>query len=436
MRLIEKSNTEQLFNSLKEDFWNPGKYFQLLQDMEDIDTAKWNNSTKEERDAMVLPYLKEFWNKYKEFMTDDDIYALFDDLEDSNYHTEYRLLRDIIYGKNNMNESSYKDDPDFENTVKRDFRLFLMDKYGDELYKDVTNDDINEYFTGMFYDIEDEDDLDASNEAEKIIRNEYNCLDSRDFSDDQEYDDGDTNWSAEEEADAIERMERRYGNMDESEDIDYDKKLNDEFGYCISNIEKPDEDSDEYKVYLLYSPKKKYNFVEPETGNLQFAIVGKDAKDCYNQLKSGKIVEVNRKGGAISESAKQDKITIKLDGETKIFNSLNDALNYILEAISYCYQNYSECRRDYSIYNQLKSGSKNCSDELDEAVKPKEKKEDKRLIMQQGNVTCIKENESYLVYENESDNEVEHDSEESAMQDFLERCGVDPNNELEEKEDK
>jgi len=67
---------------------------------------------------------------------------------------------------------------------------------------------------------------------------------------------------------------------------------------------------------------------------------------------------------------------------------------------------------------------------LNESVKPK--KEDKRVIMQQGNITCIKENETYLVFENEADNEVEHDTEESAMQDFLERCGVDPNNELEE----
>lgn len=62
----------------------------------------------------------------------------------------------------------------------------------------------------------------------------------------------------------------------------------------------------------------------------------------------------------------------------------------------------------------------------------REKQEDKRVIMQQGNITCIKENETYLVFENEADNEVEHDTEESAMQDFLERCGVDPNNELEE----
>lgn len=71
---------------------------------------------------------------------------------------------------------SMKDD-NFEDLVKRDFRLFLMDKYGDELYKDVTEDDINEYFTGMFYDIWDNDDLDSANAAEDIIRAEYHLSD-------------------------------------------------------------------------------------------------------------------------------------------------------------------------------------------------------------------------------------------------------------------
>ena len=82
---------------LNEDFWNPGKYFQLLQDMENIDTKAWNATNDQAvRDAMVRPFLQEFWNKYKEEMDESDIEALFDDMEDSNYHTEYRVLRDII----------------------------------------------------------------------------------------------------------------------------------------------------------------------------------------------------------------------------------------------------------------------------------------------------------------------------------------------------
>ena len=82
---------------LNEDFWNPGKYFQLLQDMENIDIKAWNATNDQAaRDAMVRPFLQEFWDKYKEEMDESDIEALFDDMEDSNYHTEYRILRDII----------------------------------------------------------------------------------------------------------------------------------------------------------------------------------------------------------------------------------------------------------------------------------------------------------------------------------------------------
>ena len=82
---------------LNEDFWNPGKYFQLLQDMENIDIKAWNATNDQAaRDAMVRPFLQEFWDKYKEEMDESDIEALFDDMEDSNYHTEYRVLRDII----------------------------------------------------------------------------------------------------------------------------------------------------------------------------------------------------------------------------------------------------------------------------------------------------------------------------------------------------
>lgn len=75
---------------------------------------------------------------------------------------------------------------------------------------------------------------------------------------------------------------------------------------------------------------------------------------------------------------------------------------------------------------------------MNESVKSKKStkkqpKENKRVIMQQGNVTCFKENDNtYYVFENENDNEVEHNNEESAMQDFLERVGVDPNQELQE----
>ena len=98
---------EVIGESLKEDFWNPGKYFRALQDMEDIDAEKWNSASQEERDKMVRPYLQKFWDTYKEEMTDGDIEALFDDMEDSNYHTPLRVLQDIMKKdmKNKVSES-------------------------------------------------------------------------------------------------------------------------------------------------------------------------------------------------------------------------------------------------------------------------------------------------------------------------------------------
>lgn len=101
----EKNPYKVTNESLKEDFWNPGKYFKALQDMEDIDADKWNSASQEERDKMVIPYLTNFWNKYKEEMTQADLDALFDDMEDSNYHTPARVLTDIINKDKGIKES-------------------------------------------------------------------------------------------------------------------------------------------------------------------------------------------------------------------------------------------------------------------------------------------------------------------------------------------
>ena len=76
---------------------------------------------------------------------------------------------------------------------------------------------------------------------------------------------------------------------------------------------------------------------------------------------------------------------------------------------------------------------------LKEAAKPKKKKakkdekDEKRVVMQQGNVTCFKENDSrYLVFENESDNEEEYSDQDSAMEDFMSRVGIDTDRKLKE----
>lgn len=71
---------------------------------------------------------------------------------------------------------------------------------------------------------------------------------------------------------------------------------------------------------------------------------------------------------------------------------------------------------------------------MNESVKSKNKskKTEKRVIMQQGNVTCLKEGNKYLVFEDDNVNVSEYDNQESAMRDCLNRCGINPDNELEE----
>ena len=89
---------------------------------------------------------------------------------------------------------------------------------------------------------------------------------------------------------------------------------------------------------------------------------------------------------------------------------------------------------DKAIKGSGMSKDKILSVSLTESAKSKKKKEDKRVIMQQGNVTCFKESDSkFLVFENENDNEKEYKDQESAMRDFMNRVGVDIDNELQEK---
>lgn len=130
LEMFRDENPYEITNeSLKEDFWNPGKYFKALQDMEDIDANKWNSANQEERDKMVTPYLTNFWNKYKEEMTQADIDALFDDMEDSNYHTPARILADII------NKDRNKGIKESAKTLKEEFMIpeNVEDGWGDDI---------------------------------------------------------------------------------------------------------------------------------------------------------------------------------------------------------------------------------------------------------------------------------------------------------------
>ena len=77
---------------------------------------------------------------------------------------------------------------------------------------------------------------------------------------------------------------------------------------------------------------------------------------------------------------------------------------------------------------------------INESVKPKkktkkEKKSEERVIMKQGNVTCLKKDNKFKVFEDADTNLVEYDNQEEAMRDALSRCGVNPDNELKEDKD-
>lgn len=384
-------------------------------------------------------------------------------------------------------------DKNFNETVLRDFRLFLMDKYGDELYKDVTDDDVNEYFTGMFYDIWDNDDLESANVAEDIIRAEYHLSDKSGYYDDYEYDDGDTNWDAEEEADALERMERRYGSMDESEDserilarlvkdlpdtVEYKGKT-----YQAFNVMSNDITGATSKVY--YCNMENTPSGDPQESNDYFFVVatlkktdrgykGVDHINYVEDLTEGvsnrkHITERASNKHKVKESVEERDLSKDLFGDaaanrmSQKEKKLKRDLQYVRDIMAgkkVIDDKYHEeislntakywLRDDFIYVNELSSYS---SDEVNkrladaypdifsvnESVKSKKSakkqpKENKRVIMQQGNVTCFKENDNtYYVFENENDNEVEHDSEESAMHDFLERVGIDANAELKEK---
>ena len=136
---------------LNEDFWNPGKYFQLLQDMENIDIKAWNATNDQvARDAMVRPFLQEFWDKYKEEMDESDIEALFDDMEDSNYHTEYRVLRDIIEkDAYKINESILKSLTE-ANKLKGFSRFYNTESHED--YIDIDNYGVSGTSVGKIID--------------------------------------------------------------------------------------------------------------------------------------------------------------------------------------------------------------------------------------------------------------------------------------------
>ena len=74
----------------------------------------------------------------------------------------------------------------------------------------------------------------------------------------------------------------------------------------------------------------------------------------------------------------------------------------------------------------------NLNKELNESKSSKNKKKEKRVIMQQGNITCLKDGDKFYVYEDDNSNMSEYNNQDEAMRDALGRCGINPDNELKE----
>lgn len=76
---------------LEEDFWNPGGEFQEFQDMYEVEPDKWNSWNQEQRDAFAEKMAKKYL-KINPHPSDE----FFDDLEDSNFHTEYKAFKKLL----------------------------------------------------------------------------------------------------------------------------------------------------------------------------------------------------------------------------------------------------------------------------------------------------------------------------------------------------
>lgn len=263
--------------------------------------------------------------------------------------------------KENKSISSMKD-KNFNETVLRDFRLFLMDKYGDELYKDITDEDVNEYFTGMFYDIWDNDDLDSANAAEDIIRTEYHVSDKSDYYE-------------------SENSEKILANLvkDLPDTVEYKGKT-----YQAFNVVGSDTTGATSNVY--YCNMENTPNGDPQESNDYFFVVA--------TLK-------------------------KTDGGYKGVDHIN-YVEDLTEGTSEVIENASDVRDKY------------LNKELNESKSSKNKKKEKRVIMQQGNITCLKDGDKFYVYEDDNSNMSEYNNQDEAMRDALGRCGVNPDNELKE----
>ena len=267
---------------------------------------------------------------------------------------------------NALNESltetqNDSDKKSFYDYVVEDFNTYL--DHNNISPDNITEEDLGDYFTGFVHEIENDEDIDELNRAEDFIRSKYNIIDNTD--DYQEYDDGDTDWAAEEESDALDRFENRYMNGGNG------ATFNESVRYA-TNIDWETDGDNKAKKEL---PKKVEIPQDVTEDN-----VADWLSDKYGWL-------VN--SVSITESANDRYQVRELDGPGAKFG----------------------------VYDT------------------KQKKSEERVIMKQGNVTCLKKDNKFKVFEDADTNLVEYDNQEEAMRDALNRCGVNPDNELHEEKD-
>lgn len=303
--------------------------------------------------------------------------------------------------KENKSIPSMKD-KNFNETVLRDFRLFLMDKYGDELYKDVTDEDVNEYFTGMFYDIWDNDDLDSANAAEDIIRAEYHISDKSDYYE-------------------SENSEKILANLvkDLPDTVEYKGKT-----YQAFNVVGSDTTGATSNVY--YCNMENTPSGDPQESNDYFFVVAtlKKTDRGYEGVDHINYVEDLTEGTSkVTENASDRYQVREFDGPGAKFGIYDTKQKKFIQKGSKKVM-IAGC-------NELNKKA-NLNKELNESKSSKNKKKEKRVIMQQGNITCLKDGDKFYVYEDDNSNMSEYNNQDEAMRDALGRCGINPDNELKE----
>lgn len=129
--VIYDTNTHENVSSS----YKVNRLFLLLKDYTNITPEEWNKATREERDNMVRGGLEEFYKDNKVDI-DNNWKDLYDLLEANNYHTENRILYEII--KNNKDRVNESKD--------------ASNKYIDEISKASTKDALIDVVKKMWND--------------------------------------------------------------------------------------------------------------------------------------------------------------------------------------------------------------------------------------------------------------------------------------------